>query len=81
MESKWKISRANFNRKRNICGFWVFFVFCFFVFLLRIFKDVACKCTVKERERERETFSGVERAKKVEEKRGKEEGEEKGRDP
>lgn len=26
----------------------------FLFFLLRIFKDVACKCTVKEREKERE---------------------------
>ena len=47
MESKWKISRANFNRKRNICRF-------FFFFLLRIFNDVACKSTVNERKKERE---------------------------
>ena len=58
-------------------------VFFLFVCLLKLFKDVAYKSTVKEREREREreTFWGGERVKQAEEKTGMKEGEERRRGP
>ena len=56
-------------------------MFLFLFFLLRLFKDVTYKSTVKERERERETFWGGERVKQAEEKTGTKEGEERRRGP